>query len=608
MKKYPDHLKDLAEQYRGKRTSNLTRYKPSIYYELVEWTNFLPESSSATQRLYHVDHDLFEIPNCSNEKCNNKVRWFKEYKPQRYADFCSTKCAASDKTTSEKKRKTCQEKYGVNSYSQTDEFKNKIKSIDSETWKKAYERRKQTNVERYGTENAHLTEEAKAKREKTNLERFGHKNILASEYVKNIKREKYGTDAYVKVPEFNEKRRKTMLERYGVEYSGQSEIIEKKKIQTMNEKYGVSSFSQTKEFVDQLKNTYNEKYGVDHHMNRYLSKNTLHLLKNQQWLYEQHYYKKRTISNIANELEIDTSTLCDYFYAYNIPILHFSKSSAEKEISEFLTQHNIFHETSTRSIISPYELDIFIPEHNIAIEYCGLYWHSTATGKSSRYHLNKTEMCKEKGIRLITLFEDEWIHKKDIVKSKLLHILNKDLGIPSVYARSCNVEHVDTVTKKQFFNENHIQGDGPSSINIALMYDNGIVACIGFIKQGGDYVLNRYATSKKVVGGFSKLLKHFQRNYNWNKIITFADLRWSDGNIYEKTGFHLEKILAPDYEYVDLTNMQRLHKFNFRHKNLPNILDNYDPSLSEAENTRNNNWYRIYNCGLKRYTLTKKAH
>lgn len=579
MKKYPSDLKQLADQYRGKRTSNLTRWKPPIYFKLLEWTNFLPESSTASQRLFHVEQDLFEIPKCKN--CDNTVKWINAYKPSRYADFCSSKCVASNEDTINKKKETFQKHYGVDSYSQTEEFKNKIKSIDHEVWQAAIEKRKQTSLQRYGVEHAYLTDEARDKRAKTNLKKFGHTNVLASEYVKNIKRKKYGTESYVKVPEFQEKRKKTMLERYGVEYSGQSKILEQKRIDTIVEKYRVSSYSHI-----------------------HLSERTLKLLNDKEWLYEQHHIKKRTITDIAISLQVDKNTISNYFRDYDIPILNFPKSTAEKELSQFLTDHKINHETNIRSLIPPYELDIYIPEQNIAIEYCGLYWHSTAIKETPNYHLNKMILCNQNNIRLITIFEDEWVHKPNIIKDKILYTLNKNKE--SVYARKCTIEHIDSKTKQNFFEENHIQGGGPSSINLALTYNNEIVACMAFIKQNNDYILNRYATSQRVVGGFSKLLKYFQKQYDWDQIITFADLRWSDGNLYEKTGFTLHKILAPDYYYVDLQNIQRIHKFNFRHKNLPNILKDYDPSLSELENTLNNNWFRIYNCGLKRYTMQNK--
>lgn len=213
--------------------------------------------------------------------------------------------------------------------------------------------------------------------------------------------------------------------------------------------------------------------------------------------------------------------------------------------------------------------------------------------------------CNSAGYRLITIFEDEWVHSKELVKAKLLNILGVS-GDPVVFARNTVLSDVCRVDKIDFFNRCHIQGSGPGSITIGLKSDDRYVAMMSFIKQGaGVYTLNRYATSCVVPGGFSKLLSAFEKNNKWNKIVSFADLRWSEGGVYDKMGFKLDKILLPDYQYVDTTNITRIHKFNFRHSNLPNVLgEKYDPTVSETTNTHKANWFKIYNCGLLRYTKT----
>jgi len=249
-----------------------------------------------------------------------------------------------------------------------------------------------------------------------------------------------------------------------------------------------------------------------------------------------------------------------------------------------------------RDIIHPYEIDIIVD--NVAIEYCGLFWHSEMK-KAKLYHRAKHDMCKEKGIRLIQIFEDEWINNKELIKQKIKNILKLN-DSDRIYARRCKIEEVGIEAKAAFFNTNHIQGNGPSSINYGLMHNEALVACIGFIKNNdGSYTLNRYATSCSVIGGFSKLLNHFERIYNKPKIITFADLRWSDGELYYKTGFKLDKILEPDYFWVK--HNQRFHKFNFRHSGGLRRLEHYDSSLSEAENMRNHGFFKIYDAGKLRF-------
>lgn len=99
---------------------------------------------------------------------------------------------------------------------------------------------------------------------------------------------------------------------------------------------------------------------------------------------------------------------------------HLSKN--EDEIAEFLTQYYKIVRNN-RSILNGLELDIFIPEVNIGIEYNGLRWHSDKF-KDKNYHLNKLNLCLSKGIKLIQIFEDEYIKNKELVLTKLFRILN----------------------------------------------------------------------------------------------------------------------------------------------------------------------------------------
>ena len=138
---------------------------------------------------------------------------------------------------------------------------------------------------------------------------------------------------------------------------------------------------------------------------------------------------------------------------------------------------------------------------------------------------------------MITIFEDEWNERKEQVKAKLLSLLKID-NRERIYARNTDIVIVSSRTKIEFFNKNHIQGDGPSSINIGLMHNDELVACMGFTNHKDAIYLNRYATSFHVIGGFGKLLKYFQNNYEWNILVSFADLRWSNGNLYEKMVGH----------------------------------------------------------------------
>lgn len=274
-----------------------------------------------------------------------------------------------------------------------------------------------------------------------------------------------------------------------------------------------------------------------------------------------------------------------------------------KSLCEDAERHN-------RKLIKPKELDIIIPSKQIAIEFCGLYWHSTALDvrKSPSYHKNKMEMCNKIGWRLITVFEDEWYNNSNIVLKKLTHILS-NTGTQSLNGRDCEIIHISHKEQQSFLKDNHIQGPGSCSIRLGLKYNNELVSVMTFKRRKeGVYELIRYASIYNVRGGFSKLLKRFTLLTKCSKIITFLDLRWGDinNNVYKKTGFELDSILPPDYRYV--VGKKRVHKFNFRHKKLQKILPNYKSELSETQNTTLHNLHRIYDCGLARYVYNTKSN
>jgi len=277
-----------------------------------------------------------------------------------------------------------------------------------------------------------------------------------------------------------------------------------------------------------------------------------------------------------------------------------SQSKAEIEILEYIKSLGFEVEERNRTIIPPFELDIVIPEKKIAIEHCGLYWHSEDR-IDKNYHLDKLNYCNRSGYRLITIFEDEWFYKNEIVKNRLKHIFG--LEKEKVYARRCEVKEIDVLIAKNFINQYHVQGYRSSTICLGAYENDILVAVITFTKRKEKvFELSRFCTSKSVVGIAGKLLKHFKHNYEWESIVTFADRRWSDGNLYEKIGMKVDGTLEPDYSYFK-NNRLRFHKFDFRHEQMKNKLENYDPLLSERTNMRNNGWLRIYDCGKIRYVV-----
>jgi len=296
-------------------------------------------------------------------------------------------------------------------------------------------------------------------------------------------------------------------------------------------------------------------------------------------------------------------------------------SNGEKSILKFIKKvyKGEIIENDKR-ILHGKEIDIYLPELKIGIEYCGLYWHSELY-KNKNYHLNKLNLCHEKGIRLIQIFEDEWISKKNILKSKIKHILGLNVNKEKIFARKCTIKEISNSTKNEFLDKYHIQGKDMSKIKLGLFYDMILVATMTFNKPRicmssqdrnmNNYELSRFATKGKynIVGGFSKLLSHFKKNYEFEEVITYADLRYSsfDGNLYEVNGFTLSHQSKPNYWYFyKNSTLNRLHRFNFRKGNLKKLFPEiYDENLTEHEIMLKSKYLRIYDCGTLVYKLER---
>lgn len=289
---------------------------------------------------------------------------------------------------------------------------------------------------------------------------------------------------------------------------------------------------------------------------------------------------------------------------------HCNVSSGEEEMVNFI-KDNYDGEiiTNDRKILDGKEIDILLPELSLGIEYDGLIWHSEKYRNKNEMLLKQT-FAKEKGIRLIHVFEDEWIKKKDICKSRILNYLGKS---ERIFGRKCSIEEITKEDAKSFLEENHIQGSINSLYNIALFHENKIVSLMTFgnlrvnLNQKsakGKYEMLRFCNkiNTTVVGGASKLLKYFIDAYNPKEIVTYADKRWSDGNLYEKLGFTFIHDTPQNYFYVKKSGGKRINRFNLR-KDI--LIKKYGcpTNKTEKEFCEEIGYYRVYDCGSKKYIL-----
>ena len=439
---------------------------------------------------------------------------------------------------------------------------------------------KQTNIKKYGVGNGH-NKKVQEKCKQTSIEKYGCENPNQNEEIK-------------------EKIKRTNIEKYRVEHPLQNEEIKEKIKQTNIEKYGVENPSQNKEIREKKKHTY---------LNKFLPK-VLELLKNSNLeLLSEYNNNKELIKIQCKNCNSIFETQYDYIKQGHgrCPICFPKyKSNGEIELSEFIKSLNLEIIENDHKILNGKELDTYIPLKNIAIEFDGLYWHSEEQGKDKNYHLNKTELCLSKNIQLIHIFEDEWIFKNDIVKSRLKQLLNLNNNLPKIHARKCKIRNIDPKTKNEFLDKYHIQGKDNSSIKLGAFYNDKLISLMTFSKGNiskgsknieGIYELSRFCSDYNyhIIGIASKLLSYFKKNYEWKGIYSYADRRWSLGNLYYQIGFKLNSITKPNYFYIK--EQKRIHRFNLRKKyNEPKDIPEWILRSQEG-------YHRIYDCGHLKFKM-----
>ena len=641
----------ICESYFKKNYNNL-------YLRIIN--NFNNINIGFGEMLYLIVNELSKPPVCII--CGKPVR-FKKFS-QGFSKYCSLKCVGLDNNVqikrentsitrfgakyallSEEKKEMCRQtnlkKYGVEHPQQLDSIKEKTK---------------QSNLNKYGVESHNQLESVKNKKRLTTLNNYGVDNPMKSLKIKEkgeqTKFKKYGNKHYNN----KEKQKQTNLTRYGVEYTHQLYSVKEKQKQTNLTRYGVSHYSMTDEYKEKIKQTKIYKYNNENYNNREKAKQTnldkygvdnpsksLEVINKIKFTIDNNFKLKyseslninpediiinetfvtiRNYCTVHNDFEISKSllysrliqrkhenicTLCN-------PIAE-NSSIIQKELIDFVLSLNILIEKNNTNILSASnnkEIDIYCPDHKLGIEFNGLYWHSELF-KDKNYHLNKTELCEKQNIKLLHIFSDEWLYKKEIVKS----IIKNKLGIIDnrIFARKCVIKEIDNNLCKEFLDANHIQGNVNSNIKLGLFYNNELVSVMIFEimrKSLGNvnndrnkYNLNRFCNklNTQVIGGASKLLNFFIKTYKPNEIITYADRRYSQGNLYENIGFKKIHVNQPSYSYFNSNKNMRYHRFSYR-KEILIKLGWFDINKSVDEILIEHKIYKIYDCGTIKYQLT----
>jgi len=542
---------------------------PDYFNNLLEFNKKLEfEVDKFSQLIYHYENNLICYPKC--ELCSEDNKRFVGYESG-YKLGCSRHCAIllTRPKSNETRRLNTIEKYGVEHTTQLESVRDKMNK---------------TNLEKYGFQHASKNDNIKSKIKETNNIKYGCDLPLQNEDIKSKMisnfENKWGFDNPIKSEIIKDKIKKNSLEKYGTEWHISSVIV-KDKI-----KESQKSFN-----FEKIKNTYGN-------------------IKEITILSYDNNLIKMKCNDCNSEFEMNSNLLYTRYFKNKIKIcsicnpINNKTTNGHNEIINFLKEIGIENITiNNRKIISPYELDIYLPDYKLAIEYNGLYWHSELN-KDKDYHVHKYEMCNNIGISLIQIWEDDWNLKNDILKSIIKNRLNKNEI--SIGSRKCEIKEVSEKETKSFLNENHIQGWCVSKYKYGLYYNGDLVSLATF--SNGRKNLNGSPTSYELVrfcnllntninGSMSRLLNHFVKTIKPSTLISYCDNDFFTGDIYRKMGMNLDS-KSLNYWWSD--GIKRYNRWNFRKDKL--IKDGFgDISKTEKEIMFDRGWFRCYGSGNLKY-------
>jgi hypothetical protein len=536
---------------------------------------------------------------------------------------CIYTCPFVKAAAKELYRKTCREKYGTDNVFQNSEIKDKIG---------------QTNLRRYGSKNPMGNEEVKKKvldsfhnrsleekentRQKTvatcqekynvdnpmQLKEFRdratisfHMNDIAEIICKRLATNlsKYGVEHPESLPEFREKFKKTVISKYGVEYPSQSVEVKNKIQETMIERFGSTSYLGSADWKSKRNSVMIERYGTASTSALSIPKEVRDILENKELFSE--LLSEYGADRLAFKLDIGRTLISRTHAKHELSIIGGRSSQAELSIVAWLKLMNIDSTANDRKILQNKELDIYIDSHKLAIEYNGLYWHSEEQGKSSNYHLTKSELCQEKGITLIHIFEDEWITSNNICK----HIIKGHLGMNITPTGKSIVLETSYDEVKSFIEENSFGNPNNSEQYIAAYIGGEIFAVIGFSNCNIDIMVGKIEYCVDTI--FRDIIQYYLDIYTPNFLTYLADIRRYRPSLFRYLEFDNVSRMSPKCWITDFKK-----RFDFVDKSEVIDIILSKKAFSEVELEKMDisslykilNWNKIWDCG---YDVWEKA-
>jgi len=529
-------------------------------------------------------------------------------------------------TIKEKLRATNQQRYGGNSPMCDETIKRKVRETVTERYggftfqsEVLSEKVKKTMLARYGVEDSRRSKEIQMKARETMLQRYGVANPMKS-------------------PEIRAKGVQTSLGRYGVEHPSQSDKVKSKVKQTVEQNYGVSNVFKSEEIKEKIRQVNLERYGCENPMQnaeiqdkskqtcleRYghenyrgsdvgVSASISDPTKFEQFksfksdpreFILKHYEDSPTLQKLSDDCGVDIATISNYVVRNHCQeLVSYRPLLLELQVIEFLSEvdPNIQIKRHDRDIITPYEIDIYLPEYKIGFECNPTVTHNSSFAdpwgmktKSYKYHQMKSQLAQEQGVFLFHIFGYEWSNRRDVLKSMIRNLLGKNAN--KIYARDTQVVTISHKECEAFLNENHRQGATYSKVYLGLKHRDDLVAVmtfnhlrntIGRTKDCDDttWELSRFCgkANTSIIGGASKLFKHFVTTYSPKRIISFSDVAHTKGNLYSTLGFKQVSVSAPSYVWVNVATDKYFNRVTCQKNNLRKLFS--DPTIDIEHHT-----------------------
>lgn len=604
-KDYNDLIVKIIKENPSCYTTKITRKLENryLYDYIMEMTKDFPDLNCST-RIYWILNDIHEYPKC--KVCGNEIRHNAICRPLTgyTQETCSNSCAQKNPSTREKMRLNSLKKYGTECPQKSKEYREKLKNIlenkDQSHWNESLKKRRTTCMKKYGVDSITKVYEIRKRAAETfkNIDPVIKQEIMRKRTASKIK--KYGIDNIS-----NQRKMKDTISKFSNEKIAD---IKRRKMKTVREKYGVDYVCQIQKAKDRVVSA-QRKFHYENYIVKDKFVEPLFSLEEYMCCEDTSKLKWRC-KNCGNVFQSGFKEHSSYMIRCMKckPLLH-AISNTEKELVKFIRKNYKGRVIpNSRKIISPRELDIYIPDLNIAFEYDGMYWHSENMGTPKEYHIEKTECCNEKGIKLIHIFENDYLNRPEIVKSIIL----SKLGIyeRTVDSKECILKEIDNETSNVFLIQNSIYGRIDTSVRYGLYYNDELVYVMCFrkstVNNGYEWELVRFCNKMNinVINGFNVCIDYFRNNMCNNSILMNVDRKTFDETDFGGSGFKLKEYTKPDFFWYRHGYDSEIHsRFEYNIDKIRELIPDYDDNMSEYENMDKNGYYRIWDCGKIRMVI-----